>query len=134
MGAGPNRAGDSGIHTHMTNSLNTPVEALERYYPIRIREYRIRRRSGGRGKNRGGDGICRSLEVLTDCQVTILSERRRHAPYGLAGGGAGRKGTNSLSLAGGQNRRLRGKATLDLQGGDILTIETPGGGGWGKGR
>jgi N-methylhydantoinase B len=134
MGGGPNRAGDSGIHTHMTNSLNTPVEALERYFPIRVREYRIRRRSGGRGRNAGGEGITRSLEMLADCRFTILSERRKHAPYGLSGGGSGKKGVNTLQLAQGQNKRLRGKDTLTLAPGDVVVIETPGGGGWGGGR
>jgi N-methylhydantoinase B len=134
MGAGPNRPGDSGVHTHMTNSLNTPIEALERYYPIRIREYRIRRRSGGRGRNPGGDGIIRSLEMLADCRFTILSERRKYAPYGLSGGAAGKKGVNTLQLGQGQNKRLRGKESLDLASGDVVVIETPGGGGWGSGR
>ncbi len=134
MGAGPDGPGDNGIHTHMTNSLNTPIEALERYYPIRVREYRIRRRSGGRGRNRGGDGIWRTLEALADCQFTILSERRKYAPYGLAGGGSGKKGVNTIHLNEGPNKRLRGKDTLTLVPGDVVTIETPGGGGWGRGR
>lgn len=134
MGGGPHRPGDSGIHTHMTNSLNTPIEALERYFPIRVREYRIRRRSGGRGKHPGGDGIVRTLEVTTDAHLTLLSERRRHAPYGLAGGGPGRKGVNTLELAGGQKKRQRGKFAAPLAAGDMVTIETPGGGGWGRGR
>ena len=132
MGASPQGDGDSCIHTHMTNSLNTPIEALERYYPFRIREYRIRRRSGGRGKFRGGDGITRSLEMLGEAQFTILSERRKHAPYGLAGGGSGKKGQNSLFLNKGQKKRLRGKDSISLEAGDVITIETPGGGGWGK--
>ncbi len=132
MGASPHSDGDNGIHTHMTNSLNTPIEALERYVPIRIREYRIRRRSGGRGKYRGGDGISRSIEALTDCQITVLSERRKHAPYGLSGGGSGKKGVNTLELNEGGRKRLRGKDTLALAPGDLVTIETPGGGGWGR--
>ncbi|HUG43857.1 MAG TPA: hydantoinase B/oxoprolinase family protein [Acidobacteriota bacterium] len=134
MGAGPRSHGDSGIHTHMTNSLNTPIEALEQSFPIRVREYRLRTQSGGRGKHRGGDGIVRSLEVMTDCHVTVLSERRKHAPYGLAGGGEGKKGLNSLLPAGGRRKRLRGKESMVLAKGDALVIETPGGGGWGKDR
>ncbi|GAB4245131.1 MAG: hydantoinase B/oxoprolinase family protein [Acidobacteriota bacterium] len=134
MGAGPHGPGDSGIHTHMTNSLNTPIEALERYYPIRVREYRIRRRSGGAGLHRGGDGIVRSLEVLAPCRFTILSERRKYAPYGLAGGASGQKGENSLQTRKGEKRRLRGKDSILLSPGDVVVVETPGGGGWGKRR
>jgi len=134
MGAGPNGPGDSGIQTHMTNSLNTPIEALERYFPVRVREYRIRRRSGGTGKYSGGDGIIRSLEALASCRFTILSERRKYAPYGLAGGTAGQKGENFLQTAQGQKRKLRGKDTVFLEPGDVVTVETPGGGGWGKKR
>ena len=133
MGAGPLGPGDSGIHTHMTNSLNTPVEALEPYFPIRVRAYRIRHRSGGRGRFRGGDGVVRSLEMLTDCQVTLLSERRRHAPYGLEGGSEGKKGRNSL-LAKGRRKTLPGKFSLQVAAGETVSIETPGGGGWGKTR
>jgi len=132
MGAGPERDGDSGIHTHMTNSLNTPIEALERYYPIRVREYRLRQNSGGKGKRRGGDGIVRSLEMLTDCHVTILSERRKHSPYGLNGGESGRKGVNFLQPPKGRRKRLKGKESIRLKRGEALVIETPGGGGWGK--
>jgi len=134
MGAGPEAPGDSGIHTHMTNSLNTPIEALERYYPIRVQEYRIRRGSGGRGKFQGGDGIIRSFEVLTDCQLTVLSERRKTAPYGLAGGAPGKKGMNMIQIGHARKKRLHGKLTQVLQKGDLITLETPGGGGWGKGR
>lgn len=131
MGAGPDWDGDHGIHTHMTNSLNTPIEAFERYFPIRVREYRLRLGSGGRGQYRGGDGIVRSLEMLGNCQFTILSERRRYAPYGLRGGQAGKKGMNYLDSQG-KRRRLRGKESLSLAQGDIFTMETPGGGGWGR--
>lgn len=132
MGGGPKASGDSGIHTHMTNSLNTPIEALERYFPIRVREYRIRKGSGGKGVSRGGEGIVRSLEMLTDCHFTILSERRKHSPYGLRGGIAGKKGMNFLYPKEGRSKRLRGKTSMPLQRGDIVTIETPGGGGWRK--
>lgn len=133
MGASPERDGDSGIHTHMTNSLNTPIEAFERYFPIRVREYRIRQGSGGSGRFRGGNGIVRTLEMLTDCQVTLLSERRRHAPYGLEGGGSGKKGLNTIQIQG-RRKRIGGKASISLSQGDQITIETPGGGGWGKAR
>jgi N-methylhydantoinase B len=132
MGASPAKPGDSGVHTHMTNSLNTPIEALERYFPIRIKEYRIRRGSGGKGKLRGGDGIIRSMEFLCEGQLTVLSERRKHAPYGLNGGGNGKKGVNTLRLNQGQNKRLHGKVSLSIARGDCISIETPGGGGWGK--
>jgi len=132
MGGGPKGSGDSGIHTHMTNSLNTPIEALERYYPLRVREYRIRNGSGGRGRSQGGEGIVRSLEVLADCHLTILSERRKHAPYGLRGGIAGKKGMNFLHPKEGRSKRLRGKISAPVSRGDIVTIETPGGGGWRK--
>ena len=133
MGASPQGSGDSGIHTHMTNTLNTPIEAFEMYFPIRVREYRLRKRSGGKGKFRGGDGIVRSLEVLSDCQVTMLSDRRRYPPYGLASGSPGKIGNNYVIVKGRQ-RKLPGKFSLSLSGGDILRIETPGGGGWGTAK
>ncbi len=131
MGGGPHHPGDSGIHTHMTNSLNTPVEALERYFPFRIREYRFRQGSGGRGRNSGGDGVVRSFEMLVDSDVTVLSERRRYSPYGLEGGRAGRKGQNSL-ISRDRRKRLKGKFSMRVFAGETLVIETPGGGGWGK--
>jgi N-methylhydantoinase B len=134
MGAGPEKPGDSGIHTHMTNSLNTPIEALERYFPIRVREYRIRRGSGGSGKYRGGDGIVRCLELLSECQMTILSERRKIAPYGLNGGRSGKSGVNTLIPPRGRKRRIGGKARMSLDRGDMVMVETPGGGGWGRVR
>ncbi len=130
MGASPRGNGDCGIHTHMTNSMNTPIEVLETYYPLRVQEYRLRPNSGGRGKFRGGNGIIRTLETLTDSQVTILSERRKHAPYGLQGGKAGKKGQNYLIVRG-RRRRLPGKVSLSLGKGAVICIETPGGGGWG---
>ncbi|MCH8319356.1 MAG: hydantoinase B/oxoprolinase family protein [Acidobacteria bacterium] len=131
MGASSQADGDSGIHTHMTNTLNTPIEALETYFPVRVKEYRLRRGSGGQGKFRGGDGIIRSLEMLADCQVTMLSERRRYAPYGLRGGSSGKTGHNYLVVKG-QRKKLPGKFSLSLSKGDVIRIETPGGGGWGK--
>lgn len=131
MGATSHGDGDNGIHTHMTNTLNTPIEALETYFPVRVREYRLRQGSGGKGKFSGGDGIIRSLEMLTDCQVTMLSERRRYAPYGLQGGSSGKKGNNYLVVKG-RRKRLPAKFSLSLSKGDVIRIETPGGGGWGK--
>ncbi|HSR70639.1 MAG TPA: hydantoinase B/oxoprolinase family protein [Acidobacteriota bacterium] len=133
MGASPRGEGDSGVHTHMTNSLNTPVEALETAFPLRVREYRLRQGSGGRGQHLGGDGIVRSFEALSEIEVTVLSERRRFAPYGLSGGRAGKKGMNFAVLKG-RRKKLPGKVSLRLAKGDVLTIETPGGGGWGSPR
>jgi N-methylhydantoinase B len=129
MGAGPGSDGWSAVHTHMTNSLNTPIEALEHQYPFRVHGYRIRSGSGGGGRHRGGDGIVRELELLTDCEVTLLSERRKRSPYGLRGGSSGKRGRNSL-LRRGKVTEVPGKANIRLRPGDILRIETPGGGGY----
>lgn len=131
MGARPSSDGPSAIHSHMTNTLNTPIEALEYAYPIMLKEYSIRRNSGGMGKYRGGDGIRRSLQVLEDCQVTLLSDRRIFPPYGLQGGAPGQVGRNFI-LREGREIPLPGKGSLDLKAGDVLIIETPGGGGWGE--
>jgi N-methylhydantoinase B len=117
----------------MTNTFNTPIEALEYAYPLRVQRYEVRRRSGGKGRFRGGDGIRRDIQVLADCQATLLSERRRFPPYGLNGGGAGCKGENIL-IRDGKEKLLPGKGTFDLNKGDILSIRTPGGGGYGKKR
>jgi N-methylhydantoinase B/oxoprolinase/acetone carboxylase alpha subunit len=115
----------------MTNSLNTPLEALENYLPIRIRRYSLRNGSGGRGANRGGDGIVREYEFGIPMQVTIMSERRKFAPYGLRGGRPGAPGKNVL-LSGGKRIALNSKVNLAVRAGDVLRIETPGGGGYGK--
>jgi N-methylhydantoinase B len=131
MGARPSSDGPSAIHSHMTNTLNTPVEALEYTYPLRVLRYEIRRGSGGAGQFHGGDGIRRDIQVLTDCQVTLLSERRRFPPYGLAGGQAGKTGENVI-VKDGKEIPLPGKGSVDLQAGDVLSIRTPGGGGFGK--
>jgi N-methylhydantoinase B len=131
MGARPNRDGPSAVHSHMTNTLNTPVEALEYAYPLRLLRYEIRRGSGGDGLFRGGDGIRRDLEVLVDCQVTLLTERRLRGPYGLEGGKPGQPGENVL-IREGREITLPGKTTVDLKPGDILSIRTPGGGGYGE--
>jgi N-methylhydantoinase B len=131
MGARPTADGLSGIHTHMTNSLNTPVEALESHFPVRVRRTSLRRGSGGRGQFQGGDGIIREIEFLTEVRCSILSDRRRFQPYGLAGGLPGKPGNNTLTTNG-RARRLSSKTVLYVPPGSILTIETPGGGGWGK--
>jgi N-methylhydantoinase B/oxoprolinase/acetone carboxylase alpha subunit len=128
------RPGMSGVHTGMTNTKNTPVEALERAYPLRVRRYRLRRGSGGEGKAPGGEGIERDLEVLEDCTVSLITERRRSRPWGLAGGGPGAVGENWLLPAGDESRaeRLPDKCTIRLRAGDVLRMLTPGGGGWGS--
>ncbi|MCX7973211.1 MAG: hydantoinase B/oxoprolinase family protein [Candidatus Aminicenantes bacterium] len=131
MGASPERDGLSGVHTHMTNTRNTPIEALEHYLPIRIRRYRLRPDSGGQGRFKGGDGIIREYEFLAPARINILSERRRFSPYGLQGGQPGKKGENIL-ISRGQKRRLGGKVSIEVKSGDILIIATPGGGGFGR--
>lgn len=130
-GAGPEGDGASGIHTHMTNTMNTPIEALETGYPLLVERFGLRRRSGGRGKFRGGDGIQRDIRVLEPCTVTIISERRVLAPYGLAGGSPGTTGENLLIRADGTTVPLNAKATIRAEPGDVIAIGTPGGGGWG---
>jgi N-methylhydantoinase B len=130
MGACPGMDGADAIHTHMTNTMNTPIEALEYAYPFRIRRYEIRRGSGGEGRYRGGNGIIREIEFLEDSQVTILSERRRFEPYGLAGGEPGLLGRNIL-IRGGEERELPGKVSCEVKAGDIISLQTPGGGGFG---
>jgi N-methylhydantoinase B/oxoprolinase/acetone carboxylase alpha subunit len=130
MGASAVAAGHSATHTHMTNTWNTPVEAFEHLFPVRVESYRVRRGSGGRGKHRGGDGIVRELRFLTPAEVTILSDRRERGPWGLAGGSAGKPGRNTL-LRGKRAIPVPAKARLDLHSEDVLRIETPGGGGWG---
>ncbi len=138
MGARPARDGLSAVHTHMTNSLNTPVEALEYAYPLRVREYAIRSNSGGRGKQRGGDGVVREIEVLVDARMSLLADRRRRAPYGLAGGEAGRTGRDALVRVDdgrhARSRRIDAKSSHDLKAGDRIRIETPGGGGHSRAR
>jgi N-methylhydantoinase B/oxoprolinase/acetone carboxylase alpha subunit len=130
MGGRRGLAGISGVHTHMSNTRNTPVEAIEHYLPIRIRRYGLRRDSGGAGEFPGGEGIVREYEMLADTAVTILSERRKHAPYGAEGGAAGGVGRNTL-IRNGVSETLPAKVRLELKAGDILRIETPGGGGFG---
>ena len=146
-GAGPAGDGLSGVHVHMTNTLNTPVEALEYAYPFRVRRYALRRGSGGAGRHRGGDGLVREIEFLCPATVTLLTERRRTAPYGLQGGQPGAVGRNLLirdgheeaarppdtcGTGGMRHQDLPGKAECEVNPGDVLSLQTPGGGGWGE--
>jgi N-methylhydantoinase B/oxoprolinase/acetone carboxylase alpha subunit len=126
-------AGMSGVHTVMTNTKNTPVEALERAFPVRVLRQRLRRGSGGAGSAPGGEGIERDLQVLTDATVSLITERRVSQPWGLAGGEPGAVGENWLLPGGDENRaeRLPDKCTIQLKAGDVLRMLTPGGGGWG---
>jgi N-methylhydantoinase B len=130
MGARPGLDGASAIHTHMTNSWNTPSEVFEHVYPVRLRKYAVRRGTGGRGQFKGGDGIIREIELLAPTQVGLLGDRRKRGPYGLAGGQPGRPGKNTL-MRGGKSQELSGKCAFFAESGTILRIETPGGGGWG---
>jgi N-methylhydantoinase B len=132
MGARPRLDGISGVQTHMTNSLNTPIEALEYAYPFRVRRYAYRSSSGGAGRFRGGDGLIREIELLAPAQVTLLAERRKFQPWGLQGGEAGAPGRATLTRAiTGEVTELPGKCSVHVDAGDVLRIETPGGGGWG---
>jgi N-methylhydantoinase B len=131
-GARPSKSGVSGVHTHMTNSLNTPAETLECAYPLRVRRYCLRQGSGGIGKYRGGDGIVREIEVLTDAEVTLLADRRERGPYGLAGGRDGGPGKAAVIRQDGSSEKLPGKFNVRLRKGERIRIETPGGGGWGQ--
>ncbi|HEY6339744.1 MAG TPA: hydantoinase B/oxoprolinase family protein [Candidatus Sulfotelmatobacter sp.] len=132
MGARWSKHGISGVHTHMTNSLNTPAEALEYAYPLRVVRYSLRPQSGGAGKFRGGDGIVREIEVLTDCDVTLLAERRARGPWGLAGGADGAPGKAFIIRLDGSIEPMGGKFSTRLRAGERIRIESPGGGGWGK--
>jgi N-methylhydantoinase B len=135
MGARPGLDGVSGVQTHMTNSLNTPIEALEYAYPFRVRRYAYRYGSGGAGQFHGGDGLIREIELLVDAQVTLLADRRKFRPYGLQGGEEGAPGRASFTKTGSDEQtELPEKCSLQLCQGDRLRIETPGGGGWGKSR
>jgi len=131
MGGSSDFPGLSGVHTHMTNSLNTPLEALENYLPIKIKRYCLRQGSGGKGENNGGDGIIREYEFLVPTQLTIISERRKFAPYGARGGKSGKKGKNIL-FSKGKKIPLKSKVNRKVLPGDVLRVETPGGGGYGR--
>ena len=132
MGARPTKDGVSGVHTHMTNSLNTPAEALEYAYPVRLRQYSLRSKSGGEGLHIGGDGIVREIEVLADAQVTLLADRRSRGPYGLAGGADGAPGRTLVIRRDGSAEEIPGKISVRLRSGERVRIESPGGGGWGR--
>ncbi len=127
-GAGEGFAGASGVHTHMTNTRITDPEILESRFPVRLIEFSLRRGSGGPGRFRGGDGLVRELEFLEPMHVSILSERRVLAPFGLAGGAPGARGRNTHA-----GRDIGGKASIDVAAGERVRIETPGGGGFGTG-
>src|SRR6185437_5271624 len=139
MGARPDRDGMSGVHTNMTNSLNTPIEVLEISYPVRVHRYGLRRGSGGKGRFRGGDGVVREIEMLVDAQIGLLCERRTTAPYGLDGGAPGAKGVNEVIYPSarpgkprGKGKRLPSKCSLYVPAGSAIRVSTPGGGGYGK--
>jgi N-methylhydantoinase B len=132
MGARPGKPGVSGVHTHMTNSLNTPAEALEYAYPLRVRQYSLRLNSGGKGQYPGGDGIVREIEVLTDAEVTLLAERRTRGAWGLSGGKDGAPGKAFVVHQDGSTEELPGKFNVRLRKGERIRIESPGGGGWGR--
>jgi len=131
MGATAASDGESGVHSHMTNTLNTPIEALEYSYPFRVTEYAIRRNTGGSGRHKGGDGLIREIALLCDAEVTVLSDRRKIPPYGLFGGEPGDRGKNVV-IRDGKQMIQPGKFSMTLKQGDIVRIETPGGGGYGK--
>jgi N-methylhydantoinase B len=126
QGACPEADGPSAVHVAMSNTLNTPVEALETEFPLRVRELAVRRGSGGAGRRRGGEGLVREVEALEPMRFSLIGERRRHRPQGRGGGGDGASGRNSLN-----GEPLPGKAEGDMRHGDVLRIETPGGGGLG---
>jgi N-methylhydantoinase B len=132
MGARPQLDGMSAVHTHMTNSLNTPAEALEYAYPLRVREYSIRKGSGGRGRTRGGEGVVREIETLVPARMSLLADRRRLAPYGLNGGDDGARGVDSIIKDDDNAHRIASKGSWQLEAGERVRIETPGGGGHGK--
>ncbi|MGH7134686.1 MAG: hydantoinase B/oxoprolinase family protein, partial [Pirellulales bacterium] len=130
-GATASSDGADAVHTHMTNTRLTDPEVIEQRYPVRVREFSIRRRSGGCGRRRGGDGVVRKLEFLRPLEVSMVTERRGdYPPYGLSGGGPGAIGRNLLERADGTVEDLGGRVQFTAAPGDVLTIETPGGGGF----
>jgi len=133
MGAGPHAGGVSGRHSHMTNTLNTPVEALEYAYPFRITRYALREGAGGNGRQPGGEGIVRTYEFLQPAEITLLSDRRVTKPYGLEGGESGQPGRNGLRQKG-EEQHVPGKCSFPVEQGNVLSIETPGGGGYNRNK
>jgi len=135
-GGGPAGAGERAMQVHMTNTRNTPVESLEHAYPLRVESTRIRRGSGGRGRAPGGEGIERTLRVLVPARVTVIAERRARGPWGRAGGKPGRAGETRVFGAAqrGPGTRMPGKFQIDLAAGSVLTLASPGGGGYGRPR
>jgi N-methylhydantoinase B len=132
MGGRPGSPGPSAIHVHMTNTRNTPVEALEHAYPLRVDRYGVREGSGGAGEHPGGDGIIKEIRVLAPATASLLTERREAGPWGLAGGQPGEPGRNTLLRADGTSESLPAKGSWHLEPGDRIRLETPGGGGWGE--
>jgi 5-oxoprolinase (ATP-hydrolysing) len=130
-GAGPDFDGASGVHTHMTNTRITDAEVLEERYPVRLDSFALRRGSGGAGRQRGGDGLVRRWRFLEPATVSLLTERRVRAPWGMEGGEPGQCGRNAVERADGRVEELPGRATVELGAGDVLVVETPGGGGYG---
>src|SRR6185503_17172978 len=130
-GAGPGWNGERAMQAHMTNTRNTPVEVLEHAYPLRVVATRIRTGSGGAGRWRGVEGVERVLELRAPARVTVISERRARRPYGLAGGGPGGVGVNTVARPGSRAVRMPGKFQIDLPSGSVLTVASPGGGGYG---
>jgi N-methylhydantoinase B len=133
-GAGPDADGASCVQCHMTNTLNTPAEALELQYPLRVRRFERAENTGGDGQHRGGDGIIRAIEALQDCTGTLLGDRRRISPYGLAGGAKGKRGKDGIikSVVSSETIWSTGKVQFSLNRGDVLSVRTPGGGAWGE--
>jgi len=132
MGGRPSGSGPSAIHVHMTNTRNTPVEALEHAYPLRVDRYTVRTGSGGKGQYPGGDGIIRQIRLLAPATVSLLTDRRTTGPWGAAGGDAGSPGRNTVVRADGREEELAGKGSWELAAGEAVRLETPGGGGWGR--
>ena len=133
QGACPEADGPSAIHVAMSNTLNTPVEALEITYPLRVERYELREGSSGAGSHRGGEGLVRAIRAIGgEARVSLQCERRRFAPYGLGGGADGKRGRNSVLHGDGTTEEVSGKASFTLEPGEIVVVETPGGGGWGK--
>ena len=131
-GGAQGRLGASATHSHMTNTLNTPIEALEHAYPLRVDEYSLRVGSGGSGDARGGEGVLRRVRVLVPAEFALLTERRAHSPQGIAGGGPGKRGENRKVAVKGKRTKLHGKCAGSLRPGESIEIRTPGGGGHGR--